>query len=287
MYAIIVAIDAITDTGSRCVTTNGRVGEHARASGPNCSRCWGDFSTQRVAAGRCHWQHLQHRLQVLVVRRLVVREVPLPPRRHHAHRLEEHRREVDGEELDLLVHVVDGHLVHALEERHRVRRGSRARRACGPAAGRRRPTRRRRARPSAAPARGSPSTGSERIAGSAAMRLCRWVVPVRGWPTMKIGRSIVLVEDLRVLGARGPRGAGGSSACRGPPRARLTRPMAERPGSWSSAPSSTPSGSRKPGAPKSSSPVSAAAAAVTGSARRARASATMASPRRASPGPRR
>ena len=53
------------------------------------------------------------------MRRLVVRDVPLLPRRHHAHRLVEHRRAVEREQLDLLVHVVDGHVVHPLEVRHR------------------------------------------------------------------------------------------------------------------------------------------------------------------------
>ena len=39
------------------------------------------------------------------------------PRRHQPLCLEQHGREVDGEELDLLVHMGDGHLVHPLEVR--------------------------------------------------------------------------------------------------------------------------------------------------------------------------
>jgi hypothetical protein len=55
---------------------------------------------------------------VRVRRRLVVRAVVVAPRRHDGHRLEEHRRPCEREQLDLLVHVVDRHVVHALEQRH-------------------------------------------------------------------------------------------------------------------------------------------------------------------------
>ncbi len=52
MYASIVAFEAITETGSRCVTTNVASGNTSTRA-PNCSRCWGDFSTHRVPP-RCH-----------------------------------------------------------------------------------------------------------------------------------------------------------------------------------------------------------------------------------------
>ncbi len=60
----------------------------------------------------------EHVLQVPVARRLVGRLPPVPVggQRHDA--LEQHRVEVHGQQLDLLVHVVGGHLVHALEVRH-------------------------------------------------------------------------------------------------------------------------------------------------------------------------
>jgi hypothetical protein len=60
-------------------------------------------------------EDLEHRPQILVRRGLVVREIPVAPRRDGRGGLEEHGREVDREELDLLVDVVDRHLVHALE----------------------------------------------------------------------------------------------------------------------------------------------------------------------------
>ena len=49
-----VAIDTVTDTGSRWVTTKVASGKVA-TSGPNCSRCWGDLSTQRLPP-RNHWR---------------------------------------------------------------------------------------------------------------------------------------------------------------------------------------------------------------------------------------
>ena len=61
------------------------------------------------------------------------------------------------------------------------------------------------------------------------MRLCRCVVPVRGWPTMKIGRAISIVEDLGVLAHRGARRAGGSACDRPSACARSSRPNAESP----------------------------------------------------------
>ena len=64
-------------------------------------------------------QHLQHRLEIAVRRCLVGGLVPVAPRGHDGHRLEQHRGEVDGEQLDLLVHVMGGHLVHPPEEGQR------------------------------------------------------------------------------------------------------------------------------------------------------------------------
>ena len=94
-----------TATGSRCVTTTWRPGTRS-SSGPNCSRCWGDLSTQR-SPPRSHWSAWRTLRQVAVRRRLVVGVVVVAPRRHRRDRLEQHRREVDREELDLLVHVLD------------------------------------------------------------------------------------------------------------------------------------------------------------------------------------
>ena len=48
-----------------------------------------------------------------------------------------------------------------------------------------------------------------RLAGSCAIRSSRIVVPVRGWPTMMIGRSISLLGDRRVALPATPRSAAG------------------------------------------------------------------------------
>ena len=50
-YASIVIADWITDTGSRCVTANVASGNVASSAGI-CSRCCGDFSTQRFGPRR-------------------------------------------------------------------------------------------------------------------------------------------------------------------------------------------------------------------------------------------
>ena len=63
---------------------------------------------------------LEHLAQELVARPLVVHTVVVAPARYECGRLEQHRRGVDREQLDLLVHVVDGHLVHAVELRHHL-----------------------------------------------------------------------------------------------------------------------------------------------------------------------
>ena len=49
-----VTIETVTETGSRWVTTKVASGKVARSVG-NCSRCWGDLSTQRVPP-RSHWR---------------------------------------------------------------------------------------------------------------------------------------------------------------------------------------------------------------------------------------
>ena len=116
-YATIVVSDAVTDTGSRCVTTKVASGNTSTSTG-NCSRCCGDLSTHRVAAAE-PLAALQNLLHVAVRRRLVVGAVVLGPGRHERGGLHQHRAEVDGEDLDLLVHVVNRHLVHAHEVRHR------------------------------------------------------------------------------------------------------------------------------------------------------------------------
>ena len=97
------------------------------------------------------------------------------------------------------------------------------------------------------------------------MRLCRCVVPVRGWPTMTIGRAISIVEDLGVLPHQVldeepvPHVTDhlrvGAHAARSPRARRCS----------SSVVSTTPSGSRNASSPKSSRPVSARAASSTAS----------------------
>ena len=62
-------------------------------------------------------EDLEDGAEVLVGRGLVAGAVRVAPRGDERGGLEEHGRDVDGEELDLLVDVVDGHLVHPLEVR--------------------------------------------------------------------------------------------------------------------------------------------------------------------------
>ena len=52
------------------------------------------------------------------MRRLVVGLVVVAPARHVGERLEQHRREVVGQQLDFFVDVIGGHLVHQREMRH-------------------------------------------------------------------------------------------------------------------------------------------------------------------------
>lgn len=56
--------------------------------------------------------------QVFVVRRLVVGLVVVAPAGHVGERLQQHRGDVVGQQLDLLVDVVGGHFVHEREMRH-------------------------------------------------------------------------------------------------------------------------------------------------------------------------
>ena len=130
-------------------------------------------------------QHPQHVLQVPVAGRLVGRLPPLPVagQRHDA--LEEHRREVHGQELDLLVDVVGGHLVHALEVRHGVVHEAESHvAALAPSVGVDIPLVVRGHRFQRLPVR------QRAQGGSADMKLWRWVVPVRGSPATMIGASI-------------------------------------------------------------------------------------------------
>jgi hypothetical protein len=57
-------------------------------------------------------EDLKHGLQVFVARPLIAGQVDIAPRRDRSDGLEEHGGDVDGDELDLLVGMVDGHLVH-------------------------------------------------------------------------------------------------------------------------------------------------------------------------------
>src|SRR3954471_10527124 len=52
-YVIIITSDAVTATGSRCVTANVASGKVWRSTGI-CSRCCGDFNTHRLPCPRCH-----------------------------------------------------------------------------------------------------------------------------------------------------------------------------------------------------------------------------------------
>ena len=56
--------------------------------------------------------------EVFVVRRLVVGPVVVAPAGHVGQRLQQHRGDVVGQQLDLFVDVIGGHLVHEREMRH-------------------------------------------------------------------------------------------------------------------------------------------------------------------------
>ena len=64
-------------------------------------------------------ERLEHAAQVPVGGRLIGRAVPVAVARDEVARLEQHRREGDREQLDLLVARLGLHLVHQREERHR------------------------------------------------------------------------------------------------------------------------------------------------------------------------
>ena len=118
--APMVTYDATTDAGSRCVKTITASG-NAASSGPICSRCCGDLRPSASRRAATAWP--AGRGGGSGTTASGPRLVRVAPRRQERHRLEEHGREVDGEELDLLVHVVGRHLVHADE----VGAGSRSR----------------------------------------------------------------------------------------------------------------------------------------------------------------
>ena len=60
-------------------------------------------------------QGSQNALEVLIVRRLVGLLVMLPPAGEDAHRVKEHRGARHSEQVDLFVHMVPSHLVHAIK----------------------------------------------------------------------------------------------------------------------------------------------------------------------------
>ena len=163
----------------------GRVGKHG-AQRPELLEVLWDLSTQRVPPRR-KVITLSTVLQVLVVRGLVVGSVVVAHARGPAGGLEQHGREVDRQQLDLLVDVIGGHLVHPLEQRHRG--VEHVDRLIGAGDARVGLTRRGISEGASTGWRLS-QYGSERRAGSADIRLWRWVVPVRGRPQITIGRSI-------------------------------------------------------------------------------------------------
>ena len=62
-------------------------------------------------------QHLEDLAQVGIGGPLIACQVGVAPGRHRRRRLEQHGREVDSEQLDLLVCVLDRHFVHPVEIR--------------------------------------------------------------------------------------------------------------------------------------------------------------------------
>ena len=88
-----------------------------RSSTGTCSRCCGDLSSQRRPPRR-NCIALSCVARYCVMRRLVVGAVVVAPARHVGECLEQHRRDVVGQQLDLFVDVIGGHLVHEREMRH-------------------------------------------------------------------------------------------------------------------------------------------------------------------------
>ena len=222
-------------------------------------------------------EHLEDLAQVPVRRRLVVRLVVVAPRRHRRDRLEQHRREVDREELDLLVDVPRRHLVHALEVRQRVVEEAERRCRCG------------RWRGSGSPGAGCSDCGEHRFeALPVGQRPQRGVgrhrgcaggsCPVRGSPQITIGRA---TSSSRISGWRRTRSSTSrrffSSASEEAARVDAAPRATVRPRcrSWRRA---TARRSRKSSGPKSSRPVSAEAWSRRASGERSIASANTATP---------
>ena len=113
-----VASDTVTATGSRWVTTIRRVREDGRHRA-ELLEMLRRLEHPAIAAA-LPLEHLQELAEVPVRRCLIVRLVVVTPRRHRRDGVEQHRREVDREQLDLFVDVPCRHLVHPLEVRQRV-----------------------------------------------------------------------------------------------------------------------------------------------------------------------
>ncbi len=217
-------------------------------------------------------QSLEDATQVGVARSLVAGQVVVAPGRHGGDGLEEHGREVDGQELDLLVGVVDGHLVHAFEIGHR--RVDEPQRLLGPLPAGSGP-------PDAGCSR-SGSTGS-RLSQYGRDRRCRvgghQVVQMRGpgagQPADDDGRDTLDVEDLwmaddEVLDEQPVAQQAGQEGVL------ATHAGGVRSASFRRAEHRTSSRSTKSRSPKSSSPVCSDAAAMSGSVAKSRPSAASA-----------
>ncbi len=110
-------MDAVTETGSRCVTTNVASGNVSTKRGELLEVLGGLEHPARPAPQPL--ERLEDLAQVGIAGALVAGQVVVAPQWHRRRGLEEHRREVDGQQLDFLVGVRHGHLVHAVEVRQR------------------------------------------------------------------------------------------------------------------------------------------------------------------------
>ena len=99
-------------TGVSMGQHEGRVGEHRRQRA-ELLQVLGALQHPALAAAGV-LEHLQDPVQVLVVGCLVRRPVVRPPGRHRGERVEQQRRAVQRQQVDLLVGVPGRHLVHAL-----------------------------------------------------------------------------------------------------------------------------------------------------------------------------
>ena len=183
-YASIVTADWMTATGSRWVNATVASGK-VRISGPSCSQCCGDLSTHCGAPAGS--QRLENRAHIGVVLVLVQPEVEVAPLRHPAMPLQHIAREVEVEDLDLLLDRLGEPVVHRLDQRgHHL---------CTLVLG---DTSR---EPGSTPLTSGPSPrsgkgswlsqyGKARRRLSDAIKLTRCVVPERGRPTTMIGCSI-------------------------------------------------------------------------------------------------